>query len=289
MEKIIIKADDGFEISAAVFGVEKPKAVVQIVHGSLEHKERYYDFIKFLNEQGYAAIISDNRGHGESVDEYYPRGYMNGPDETISDLYAVTKYAKRIFPKTPLYMLGHSLGTLFARVYLQQHDSEIEKLVLSGTVNYNPFVGLGIFLAKTISLFKGKHGKSRLLNNMAAIKKDDSWISYSQKNLENYRKDPINIPMWQNGGALTVFHSDRELKKYKKFACKNPSLKILLVSGVDDPITGGKKGLKDTIKTLNKIGYKNTYSIVYLGMKHEILNEDENIKVYQDILQFLQK
>ncbi len=286
MQKLIIKSFDGFELSAALFKVENPKAVVQLVHGSLEHKERYYDFIRFLNKNGYAAIISDNRGHGESVDENYPRGFMNGPDETVRDLYEVTKFAKSVYPNTSFYMFSHSLGTLFARVYLQKHDEEIDKLVLSGTVNYNPGVSIGIALAKTISFFKGKHGKSRLLNNMAAIKKDDSWISYSQKNLEAYRNDPLNIPMWQNYGALTVFESDCELKKYKKYECKNPDLHILTVSGIDDPITGGEKGLKDTIKTLEHIGYKNVQKIVYAGMKHEILNEDDNKKVYNDILNF---
>ena len=42
------------------------KRVVQILHGMCEHKERYYDFMRFLADNKYAVFIHDHRGHGQS-------------------------------------------------------------------------------------------------------------------------------------------------------------------------------------------------------------------------------
>ncbi|MDU6032245.1 MAG: alpha/beta hydrolase, partial [Peptoniphilus harei] len=66
-ERVKIKSYDGFILDGGYFPVEEPKALVQIIHGALEHKERYYYLIKYLNERGYSCFISDNRGHGRSL------------------------------------------------------------------------------------------------------------------------------------------------------------------------------------------------------------------------------
>ena len=58
---------DGLEISImAVLPDQKPyRAVIQLVHGMSEHKERYLPFMKFLAKQGYVTVIHDHRGHGK--------------------------------------------------------------------------------------------------------------------------------------------------------------------------------------------------------------------------------
>ena len=43
------------------------KGIFQISHGMAEHKERYYDFMKYLASNGYITIINDHRGHGKSI------------------------------------------------------------------------------------------------------------------------------------------------------------------------------------------------------------------------------
>ena len=44
-----------------------PRAIVQIVHGMCEHKERYLPFMQYLNTRGYICIAHDHRGHGKSI------------------------------------------------------------------------------------------------------------------------------------------------------------------------------------------------------------------------------
>ena len=71
MENIKIKAKDNLELDTFYEKAEKPKAVVVIVHGMVEHKERYEYFMSKLKEAGYTSIIADLRGHGKSINETY--------------------------------------------------------------------------------------------------------------------------------------------------------------------------------------------------------------------------
>lgn len=286
MEEIIIRAADGLELSAAVEDVREPKALVQIIHGAVEHKERYYDFMEFLRGQGLASIVSDNRGHGHSVNEKYSLGYMDGCGRLVEDQMLVTRYIKSRYPGKELYMLGHSFGSLLARCYLQEHDKEIKKLVLSGTVYYIPIIPLGLALGKVITAIGGKRGVNKLLNSMGRNGKDDTWVSANQDNLNAYREDTLCQYPYCNEAIMTLFWTVFDLHRRGKYKCRNGELKILSISGVDDPVTGGEKGLKDTAKTLEKIGYHPITNKVYEGMKHEVLNECEHMKVYRDVADF---
>ena len=67
---------DGLKLSAAECAVRNPRAVVQIVHGMSEHKERYYPFMEFLAEHGIASVADDHRGHGASAPCREDLGYF---------------------------------------------------------------------------------------------------------------------------------------------------------------------------------------------------------------------
>src|SRR5699024_1804098 len=218
-------------------------------------------------KNGFAVITSDNRGHGHSVSDEYPLGYMNNVEEIIRDQNQITQDIKSMYPGVPLYLFGHSLGSVFSRCYLQQHDAEIEKLILSGTVNYVPGVGFGIGLGKTVAKLSGQKGYNRLLERLSLKnQKDDLWISVSEENLRRYRNDPLCQYEYKNQAVVTIFEGVRELQRLDKYACKNPSLKILNISGAGDPITGGEKGLRHSIRSLEKIGYSEIKNIVYPNM-----------------------
>ena len=62
----------------------KIRGVVQIIHGMLEHIDRYDSFAAQFAAQGYAVYGHSHLGHGHSVNERYPRGYF-GTTEFIGD------------------------------------------------------------------------------------------------------------------------------------------------------------------------------------------------------------
>lgn len=289
METYSLITRDGFHLSLALFIAKDTKAIVQIIHGSTEHKARYYAFARALQAEGYSVVLSDNRGHGTSVSETYPLGFMASADEIVQDQVEITHFMKERFPNHDVYLFGHSLGSLFARMYIQQHDAEIKKLILSGAPFYNPAVPFGVFLGKLFTTCSGKYKRNRLLNWLCSNSKNDSWISMNRENLARYRQDPLCQYLYTNTGALTVFEADLALKRFKDVQCRNPELDILFISGALDPITGGEKGLHDSIWLLQQAGYQKFTNIVYPNMKHEVLNEYRKDQVYRDVISFLKR
>ena len=104
------------------------KGVVQISHGMAEHKERYYDFMEYLKDNGYAAVIHDHRGHGASVKSKEDLGYFytDNIDYIINDLYDVTKYIKKkyniIIGERTAEDLKVNIGCVFPKI----QDTEME-------------------------------------------------------------------------------------------------------------------------------------------------------------------
>ena len=72
MEYYKINTDNGTKLDLVVLTAAQPKAIIQIIHGALEYKERYLPFAKFLAAHHFIVILSDNRGHGESTSKADP-------------------------------------------------------------------------------------------------------------------------------------------------------------------------------------------------------------------------
>ena len=62
-----------------------------------------------------------------------------------------------------------------------------------------------------------------------------------------------------------------------------------MIGGFDDPVIGGESKFNHLYKFLSKIGYINISKKLYPKMRHEILNEKNNTKVYKDITNFISK
>lgn len=287
--RVTLTNTDGFDISLHVFNIENPKAIVQIIHGVYEHSENYSHFIKYLNDKGYAVIAADNRGHGRSVSEKYPSGYIKYVDEVIDDQYVVNKFARMLYQDKPIYMLGHSFGSIIGRLYLKDHDQTIDKLVITGTVAYNPMAILGVFLGNIITFFFGEYRKSNILDKLTGVADPDiSWISYSEENIEMKKHDPLRLHGFLARANVVLILANKRLHQYSKYKVENKNLPILSLTGEDDMVVRGDKGLKDSIDTLKKIGYKDVDFKVYKKMKHEVLFEDERELVYEDVIDFFE-
>ena len=64
----VISKCDGLKLDIAYIVPEgEVLGVIQLSHGMAEHKERYFDFMKFLAGNGFACVINDHRGHGKSI------------------------------------------------------------------------------------------------------------------------------------------------------------------------------------------------------------------------------
>ena len=121
-------AADGVQLSTLVIAPESPKAVLQLVHGMAEHKERYIPFMNYLSEMGYACVICDLRGHGETVTDPKDLGWMGkgGMKALVDDVHCVTDWTKAQYPGLPFFLFGHSMGSMIVRSYLKRYDRDID-------------------------------------------------------------------------------------------------------------------------------------------------------------------
>ena len=289
MEKIDIVASDGLTLKAFYSKATSPKAVVVIVHGMAEHKERYIPLIEKLTENNYSVVIADLRGHGESINDEYQLGRIGSVDMMIEDIDLVVEYAKKHNPSTPIYMLGHSMGSLLTRMYIRKHSDKLTKLIISGTVSYKTGCIIAVALAKMKSRGKGKYKYSNLLfkfSNNNSSNPDLSWLSYNKENVENYTNDPLCGFRFTNYSNYVLFKMTHNLHKHNRKNIVNSNLKIMSISGADDRTTSGTKGVRDSVKHLLLDGFDKLSYKEYPNMKHEILMEDEKDKVIADIIKF---
>lgn len=126
---------DGLSVSAIIaVPIGNINGVVQIVHGMCEYKERYITFMDYLAEEGFLTVIHDNRGHGKSICSEEDLGflYRNGGKGFVEDIAQLARITKESYPDLPYFMIGHSMGSLGARVFAKEHDSMINGLVVCG-------------------------------------------------------------------------------------------------------------------------------------------------------------
>lgn len=284
-EEVYLTNTDGFDTFVRILTCDKPKAIVQLVHGVAEHSGNYLDFANFLNKNGYIVVIGDHRGHGKSISTAYPNGYMKRSEELIDDDIMIAKYMKNEYPGLKYYMLGHSMGSMVARLFLRENDDLLDKLIVTGTVPVNKAAALGVFYYNLGCFYLGDKAESRLIDAIVGAKGLD-FISYSPQNIEIKANDPLRIFKFKIGYSKTLIEINKLLGQKPKYKCKNPKLEIYNMVGEDDIITKGEKGVRDSLDFLKEIGYKNIKSKTYKGMRHEILNETNNEMVYQDILEF---
>ena len=115
---------DGLKISAVIaLPSEQINGVVQIVHGMNEHKERYYEFMDYLAEEGFITVISDNRGHGKSICSADDLGFMyrDGGEGLISDIAQLNRIIRETYPQHPLFIIFYM--TVFALFHINSFSS----------------------------------------------------------------------------------------------------------------------------------------------------------------------
>ena len=271
------------------------KGVIQIAHGMCEMKERYNRAISVFTELGYVVVISDLRGHGENVEFIKDLGYIgdDGDNLMVEDLLAVTIYIKNNFPDLPVILMGHSMGALLIRAYAKKYDEDIDMLVALGCPSPNPFRHVGVALTELMALFLDEHNTSKLLDKMImgnfnkAFAKEgipNAWLCTDKKIVEEYNKNSkCGFPFTINGYGVLCKLMCQAFSK-RGWAMKNPEMRVVLLGGADDPCIVSREKFVKSVDIMKKVGYKNTVSKVYKGMRHELLNEPEFKDVIQDIL-----
>ncbi len=128
-------AADGHRIAGYRWGGPAPRGIVQIAHGMGEHAGRYRPLAAALVEAGLVVYASDHRGHGRTVDRPEHLGDLGpgGFAALVRDMAQLSRLARERSPGIPLILLGHSMGSYAAQLYLLDEAAALAGAVLSGS------------------------------------------------------------------------------------------------------------------------------------------------------------
>ena len=286
MREFTIQANDGLVLSAAAFEADGASAVVQIIHGLREHKERYYPLAEFLLSKGYSVIITDLRGHGLSVNAKYFLGHFESIDELLDDQLLITDYIEKTYPGKDIFMIAHSQGAALARLYLKDNDTHIKKLIMTGAYAPSP----ASYIVRGICKFSRDRNHSNTVTGLVASmvnSPDEKKIFGNYTAALDYMNDPlIHGCRLTNGVIYSMAEATCLMQKVPVHKCLNEDLRILLAYGSDDP-TGRLGKMKRTVLNLNRDGYRHIFTAYYPQAKHAVLHEMYAEEIYKDISMFL--
>lgn len=163
--------------------------VALLVHGLGEHIGRYEHVARHLNQQGWAVVGFDHRGHGRSPGK---RGALRDHHDLLHDLAAMVDATRQAYPSQPLVLVGHSLGgaiaARFAAALTNPADATAWARPIDGLVLSSPA------LAIPISAFQ-----KLLLSTVGQLTPDvavgnglkPAWICHNPATVAAYQADPL--------------------------------------------------------------------------------------------------
>lgn len=270
--------------------------ILQICHGMVEHIDRYHAFAEYLSQQGYYVVGNDHLGHGLSVlsqDRYGFFHKTHGNQYVIADIHQLRVQTEKKYPNLPYFMLGHSMGSFLLRQYLGMYGGGLSGAVIMGTGQKPDIIlKLGKTVCRLIAGVKGWDYRSAFVNSFGAgafeKKMGLGWISKNQENVDAYSKDPLCSFMFTVNAYYHMFSGIQKMNRQEREGKVSKNLPILFAAGEEDPVGNNGKSVKQVYEQYLARGSKDVQMILYPGDRHEILNEDDRDKVYDDIFRWLE-
>ena len=278
-----LEAADGVAIAAYRSTPSAPaKGVVQIAHGMAEHFGRYGRLTGKLTAAGYAVYGADHRGHGASagapgLGEFGPGGFQ----ALVDDMAALTRIARRETPGRPLALLGHSMGSFAAQLYLLEHHRQLTALVLSGTAALDKLLEAMLATGQAVTL--------ELLNAaFEPARTPFDWLTRDEAEVDAYIIDPMCGFTVGEASTASMFALGGGARADPRLAQVRPDLPILIVSGQCDPVTGPDQAFaRALIAGWEAAGLTRIDHRIYPGARHELFNETCREGVEDDLIAWL--
>ena len=250
---------------------DTPQAIILIVHGLGEHSGRYGNYVSYFVPRGYALYSFDARGHGRSSGT---RGHINRFDRYIEDIDRRVAEVRSDWPSTPLFILGHSLGSLMVLSYGARHPDQLTGLIVTGTA-----------LQDALELPAWKRNLATLLSRVTPSLKMNNGVAPSGLSRDPavttaYEADSLTHT-WGTPRLSTEVDMTRTQVWQSAAAWRVP---LLMLHGGADAICLAEGARQFAAQTpAGLVDYRE-----YSGAYHEIHNEPEKEQVFRDVEAWLQ-
>ncbi len=248
---------------------QPPRAAVILSHGIGEHSGRYAHAAAYFTQQGYAVYALDHRGHGQSAG---PRVHVEHFSDFVDDLNTYFEFVRASHPKLPIFVYGHSMGSLISLLFAFRRQDELAGLITTGTAL--KIVGAN---AATVAATKSV---ARVLPHVRLMPLDPVGISRDQSVVQGYRDDPLVFH-----GKITMQLLAEMSRASADCVRQMPTLRLpyLALHGSADPLCSPDAA--DIIRAQCASPDKTVK--VYDGLYHEIHNEAEQGDVFSDITRWI--
>lgn len=247
-----------------------PRAVILLAHGYAEHSGRYAHVAAYLVEHGYAVYALDHRGHGHS--EGLPV-QVHDFDEYVADLRVYFEQVRAAHPDRPMFLYGHSMGSLISLLFAERWQGELAGLITTGTALM--IAGANRYLSAVIGVLRHVGPHLQLLPALAA-----AGISHDPAVVDAYVHDPL-----VHTGRIRLSFAAAIARASLRARRILPDLRLpyLALHGAEDPLVLARSA--EIVR--RRSGSPDTTIKVFPGLYHEIHNEPQQDEVLGDIAAWL--
>lgn len=289
-ETFEFKGLNGTNLPACIWQPEgEVKAVLQITHGMTEHMGRYEAFAQYLCPLGIAVAGFDLRGHGRNPGDPEVASFGEGGwVASIEDMRLFYELLEHRFAGVPHYMLGFSLGSFLLREYLTKYpgEGELAGAIIMGT-GHQP----GWLLAIMMGIVNGQIKKAGFDKTTDLVRQlsfgtynqkfkpnrtDADWLCADEAELDKYLADPLVRKDISAGLFWELLGSMKRTGSPCEYDGWDTGLPILLISGQDDPVGDGGKGVRAIYERMQKTGMENVTLKLFPGARHDLLHEESS-------------
>lgn len=279
----------------------EPYCIMQISHGMCEYIGRYDHFATYMAMNGIIVCGNDHIGHGSTAASDEDLGYFsehNGRNYVLLDLKKMNQMIREMYPGLPVVMLGHSMGSFFARRFAVEWPELLDGLILSGTGGPNKQVDMGIMLARRTGILFGDTRRSYMLHMMTfgsymkRIKNPQTsydWVSRDKNVVEQYKNDPLCTFRFTANGFHELYSILKDVSSLEWAKRLRKDMPVMIFSGQEDPVGDYGKGVDHVRKWLSTAGVRDIVYKLYPGGRHEMINETNKGEVYLDVFNFIRK
>lgn len=241
------------------------------VHGILEHGGRYNNLAEFLVNHDYAFCIQDLRGHGKSASEH-DRGFINKFEDFLDDLSFFINYISRNYNGKKIYLFGHSMGGLITVYYSGRIGKNIDGIITSGAAVYidPPPIIKKILLLLTYKISPRKRIRLPISANE---------LTNDLHTNKEYLEDPLVIKDPTTKLIVELYNASINVWRY----VANIRIPALIMHGKKDKIVPPKA----SIMLYEKITSSDKKLLLFDNSKHELINDIEKEKVFEEVLKWL--
>lgn len=272
-----IQASDDTPIRTYRWNGSAPtRGIVQIAHGMGEHALRYRPIAHALVAAGYTVYANDHRGHGEQASRANGLGDFGAPGfpALVDDMVKVTQIAREADKCKPLVLLGHSMGSFAAQLYLLDHSELLDGVVLSGTT------ALDLLGAAAMS---GRWKLEDLNASFEPARTPFDWLSRDPDVVDAYIADPLcgfNVNAESYGSLFAVAP---RLATAEQLSRIRHDLPMFLFVGELDPVNSKLTWFQPLVDRYRQAGLTDVSWHVYGNARHEMLNEMNRTEVVANL------